>query len=61
LSVPPKAQPRQAQITYHKRSKDAGPERLRAVLGSIALNWPRPSFDFFEDEPPDHGDDRARD
>jgi hypothetical protein len=61
LCVPPKAQLRQTQITYHKRSRDAGPEQLRAVLGSIVLTGPRPSVDFFEDNPCERGDDRARD
>lgn len=58
------AQPKRAHVTYHERAADAGPERLKQVLGIIALKASRPSGRFLteiEEDGADREDERARD
>jgi hypothetical protein len=57
------AEPAQAHVTFHKRAADAGPERLRQVLGVLALKGRRPSGKFLDADDEERElceDERAR-
>ena len=43
-----KARQNQVHVVFHPRAADAGPERLRDVLGVFALKGPRPSRKFLD-------------
>lgn len=46
-------------ITFHPRSPDASPERLRELMGIIKLTGPVPSWRLFDDEDAEEDDRRA--